>query len=404
MTTIALIPARGGSKRIPRKNLADLGGLPLIAHSIRWATAEPGIDRVVVSTDSEEIAAVARDHGAEVPFLRPAALATDTATDFEVFMHFLQWHDIRERDSPEFLVHVRPTSPFRDAGLLKKVVAAFQAVPQATHARTIRPAPVPAFKTYFQDAIGTIRPVISLPGNPEAHNMPGQQLPRTWIHDGVLDLVVPSVVRAGSMTGPVIVGVAHTSADAIDIDENGDLETARRIIAARSKRNPRRLAGRARLLVCDVDGTMTDGTVWCGTEGEVSKRFSLRDGMGIELLRRAGIEVAFMTKEVTGFTMARARKLGVSHVLVGIQDKEAALRDLTQRLGLLFDEVAYVGDDVNDIPAMSLVGFRACPRDAEPAVIELAHFVASRRGGRGAVRDVAEFILAARQAESAASR
>jgi len=404
MTTLALIPARAGSKRIPRKNLADLGGLPLIAHSIRWARAEPGIDRVLVSTDSEEIASVALRFGAEVPFLRPAEIAADDTPDLDVFAHVLEWLETRERQLPEFLVQTRPTSPFRERGLFHKVLDAYRAVPGATHARTIRRAEVPAFKTYFRDPRGTIRPVVTLHGQPEAHNLPAQQLPSTWIHDGVLDLVVPAVVRAGSMTGATIVGVEHEASDAVDIDEPRDLEVARSIASRRLKSDARQRAMAARLLVCDVDGTLTDGAVWYGEGGEAYKRFSLRDGMGIERLRNAGVEVAFLTRESNGFTAARARKLGIVHVIVGCHDKEAALRSLAQRLGLPLESIAYVGDDVNDAGAMSLAGFCACPRDAEPPIVALAHFVAERDGGHGAVREVAEFIIAAREAGAAEPR
>jgi YrbI family 3-deoxy-D-manno-octulosonate 8-phosphate phosphatase len=397
MTTLALIPARAGSKRIPRKNLADLGGLPLIAHSIRWARAEPGIDRVLVSTDSEEIAAVALRFGAEVPFLRPAEMAADETPDLDVFVHALDWLETVEGRLPEFIVQTRPTAPFRERGLFRKVLDAYRAVPGATHARTIRRAEVPAFKTYFRDPGGTIRPVVTLPGRPEAHNLPAQQLPSTWIHDGVLDLVVPAVIRAGSMTGATIVGVEHEARDAVDIDEPRDLEAARGIASRRRKSDARRRAAATQLLVCDVDGTLTDGAVWYGEAGEAYKRFSLRDGMGIERLRDSGVEVAFLTRESTGFTAARARKLGVAHVIAGCHDKEAALRSLAQRLGLTFESIGYVGDDVNDAETMSLAGFCACPRDAEPPIVALAHFVAERDGGHGAVREVAEFIIAARE-------
>lgn len=395
MTTMAVVPARGGSKRIPGKNLVDLGGEPLIAHSIRWALEEPGIDRVLVSTDSKEIADVARRLGAEVPFLRPAELATDQATDLELFVHLLDWLKASEASAPDLLVQVRPTSPFRAPGLLQTLRDGLHAVPGATHARTIRRAPVPAFKTYFLQPDGTISPVASLPGEPEAHNLPAQRLPSSWIHDGVLDLVLPSVVRAGSMTGSRIVGVLHEDPDAIDIDEPQDLALARQTARRRLRKEAVARAARVRLLVCDVDGTLTDGTAWYGPQGEALKRFSLRDGMGLERLRAAGVEVAWLTRERTEVTRTRAEKLAIRYVETGVDDKVAALRALAGRLGLPMGAIGYVGDDVNDLAALRLVGFRACPSDAEPPVEAIAHFVARRPGGRGAVRDVVEFILAA---------
>jgi N-acylneuraminate cytidylyltransferase len=393
---IAVIPARAGSKRIPRKNLADLAGLPLIAHSIRWALQEPGIERVLVTTDSEEIASVAREHGAEAPFLRPAELAGDTATDLEVFTHLLDWLLEAEAGAPELLVQVRPTTPFRRRGLFRTLLEALEAVRGATHARTIRPAPVPPFKTYWREADGTLGPVSTLAGEPEAHNLPAQRLPRAWIHDGALDLVLPQVVRAGSMTGPRIVGVVNEDPDAIDIDEPMDLALARQIAARRLQLGAREAAARVRLLACDVDGTLTDATAWYDAWGEALKRFSMRDGMGLTRLLRFGVQVAWITQEQSGFPAARAGKLQIPRLLVGVEDKAEALRRLAQELGVPLEAVGFVGDDLNDLPALRLAGFRACPSDAVAAVRGLVHYVAPSRGGRGAVRDVCEFILEAR--------
>jgi len=395
--TIAVVPARAGSKRIPRKNLADLGGLPLIAHSIRWALQEPGIERVLVTTDSEEIASVAREHGAEAPFLRPAELASDTATDLQVFVHLLDWLRDAEGLDPELLVQVRPTTPFRLRGLFHKLQEALHSTPGATHARTIRRASVPPFKTYWREPDGTLRPIATLADEPEAHNLPAQRLPAAWIHDGVLDLVLPAMVRAGSMTGPRIAGLVNEDPDSIDIDEPLDLALARQIAARRLRAEARRAAARVRLLVCDVDGTLTDATAWYDARGEALKRFSMRDGMGLSRLAEAGVQVAWLTQERSGFPEARGAKLKIPHVLLGVEDKAQAVRDLARDVGLGLDELGFVGDDLNDVPALRLVGFRACPADAWPAVLELAHFVAPNRGGRGAVRDVCELILEARK-------
>ncbi|MCC7104113.1 MAG: acylneuraminate cytidylyltransferase family protein [Chloroflexi bacterium] len=119
---LAIIPARGGSKGVPGKNVKLLGGIPLIAHSILAAQRSLALDRTIVSTDDDEIADVARDYGAEVPFKRPADIAADQTPDLPVFQHALRWLDEHEGYRPDFVIHLRPTQPFRPLGLIDEVV------------------------------------------------------------------------------------------------------------------------------------------------------------------------------------------------------------------------------------------------------------------------------------------
>lgn len=150
-----------------------------------------------------------------------------------------------------------------------------------------------------------------------------------------------------------------------------------------------------RLLVMDVDGTLTDGAMFYGPDGEVMKRFSTRDGMGITLLHRAAIATAIITSENSPIVQARARKLGVQHVILGCHDKSTALQDLSASLTIPLEHIAYIGDDVNDMHAMRRCGSSACPADAVDAVKNTAHVVCASTGGNGAVREYAEMILRA---------
>lgn len=150
-----------------------------------------------------------------------------------------------------------------------------------------------------------------------------------------------------------------------------------------------------RLVVCDVDGTLTNGGMYYSAEGEVMKRFSAHDGMGLRLLLHFGIQVALMTSETTTFAAARARKLGIPHVLAGIEDKGQAIQELAVTVNISLADTLYIGDDINDLPAMRLCGVIACPSDAVYAIRRQAHFISEARGGHGAVREIAEMILAA---------
>jgi 3-deoxy-D-manno-octulosonate 8-phosphate phosphatase (KDO 8-P phosphatase) len=160
-----------------------------------------------------------------------------------------------------------------------------------------------------------------------------------------------------------------------------------------------RLAG-IRLLVCDVDGTLTDGAMWYGPDGETHKRFSTRDGHGIGRLRAAGVCVAFVTSEDSAIVTARAAKLGVEHVVLACTDKGAALRRLQAELGIRRDETAMIGDDEGDLPGFREAAVAVAVADAEPLVLEAAHLACDRSGGHGAVRELADALLRARPVET----
>jgi CMP-N,N'-diacetyllegionaminic acid synthase len=201
---LALIPARGGSKSVPRKNLLPVAGRPLIAYSIMHAQACPLITRVVVSTDDDEIAEVARKYGAEVPFRRPAEAASDTATDFQVFHHALSWLAEHERYVPELVVHLRPTGPVREATLIERAVQLMLSNPEADALRSVGTAEQTPYKMWrIEDSF--LRPLIELPGYPEAHSMPRQKLPVAYWQNGYVDIVRPrTVTEYDSMVGKVV--------------------------------------------------------------------------------------------------------------------------------------------------------------------------------------------------------
>ncbi len=200
---LALIPARGGSKSVPRKNVLSIAGKPLIAHTIEHALKCSSITRTIVSTDDEEIARVSLDFGAEVPFRRPAEFATDEATDLDVFRHALLW--FRERGyEPELVVHLRATTPLRRIALLDRAIGSMLAHPEADALRSVCLAEQTPFKMWKIDD-GYLRPAMTLPGVAEAHSMPRQALPEIYWQNGYVDIVRPrTVLELGSMCGSTI--------------------------------------------------------------------------------------------------------------------------------------------------------------------------------------------------------
>lgn len=198
---LALIPARGGSKGVPRKNVLSVGGKPLLAWSIEHARAADSVTRTIVSTDDDEIASVALAHGAEVPFRRPAEYAADSSTDLDVFRHALLWLRDQEGALPELVVHLRPTAPVREPDAIDRAVERMLADPTADSLRSVGPAQQTPYKMW-RIVDGVLEPAIRLPGVAEAHSMPRQALPVAYWQNGHVDVVRPrAVLEHDSMVG-----------------------------------------------------------------------------------------------------------------------------------------------------------------------------------------------------------
>jgi 3-deoxy-D-manno-octulosonate 8-phosphate phosphatase (KDO 8-P phosphatase) len=161
-----------------------------------------------------------------------------------------------------------------------------------------------------------------------------------------------------------------------------------------------RRASGLKLVLTDSDGVLTDTGVYYSERGEELKRFSIRDGMGVDRLRQAGVETGIVTGELSPSVLRRGEKLGLRHVLVGVKDKTAAVRALCAERGFTLAQVAFIGDDVNDLAVLTEIGregLTAAPADALPAVLTIVHHVCAAPGGQGAFRDFAEWILDQRE-------
>lgn len=219
---ISLIPARGGSKGIPRKNIKLLNGKPLINYSIEFSLACPLISRTIVSTDDEEIAEIAKKAGAEVPFLRPEEFAQDDSQDYVVFKHAIEWLQREENFLPELIVQLRPTSPLRPRGLIESAVKLIRDNDDADCLRTIIEAPVTPYKMWsYEDQF--IKPFVKIEGK-ESYNMNWRLLPKVYWHDGVLDIVKSkTVLEKKSVSGDNILPMLmEDSRYSIDIDRPSD--------------------------------------------------------------------------------------------------------------------------------------------------------------------------------------
>jgi N-acylneuraminate cytidylyltransferase len=216
MKILAIIPARSGSKGVPDKNIRPLAGHPLLALSIAAAKLSRRIDRVLVSTDSEEYAAIARRYGAEVPFLRPAELARDDSPDIEFILHALHWLQQHEGAVPDYLVHLRPTCPNRDPAILDRAVEAILDDAEATSLICVHPVEYPPCKYYKIDEQGVLRGYMG----DEYVNRPRQLCPQAYQGNGHADIYrTDSILAAGSLLGDTVLPFVCPDPGDIDTEE-----------------------------------------------------------------------------------------------------------------------------------------------------------------------------------------
>jgi N-acylneuraminate cytidylyltransferase len=230
LEVLAVIPARGGSKSIPRKNIIDFAGYPLIAYSISAGLTAEQVSRVIVSTDDDEIAEISHRYGAEVPFMRPAAHAEDATPDLPVFVHALEWLAEHEDYHPDIVVQLRPTSPFRRLWHINRAVEELSVRPDADAVRTlIEPFQNP-FKMWTIGDDGVMQPLMKTEYK-EAYNMPRQALPQVYWQTGYVDAVwAKTILEKNSMTGERILPLIIEPEDWVDIDSPDDWKRAERLI------------------------------------------------------------------------------------------------------------------------------------------------------------------------------
>ncbi|MEW6566799.1 MAG: acylneuraminate cytidylyltransferase [Chloroflexota bacterium] len=402
---LAVIPARGGSKSIPRKNIRPFAGHPLMAYSIAAGLQARLVSRVIVSTDDEEIADLARRYGAEVPFLRPAALAQDDTPDLPVFEHAL--HELAAAGyAPEVIVQLRPTSPLRPRDCIDQAVEILLAHPEADSVRGVVPSGQNPYKMWRIGDDGRMRPLLRNDFD-EPYNLPRQALPQTYWQTGHIDVIrTTTILDKHSMSGEVILPLVLDARYTVDIDNprdweraewllaRGDLEVVRPEPLSHSPTTGplRPLPAEVELVVLDFDGVLTDDRVWVDEKGHEAVAAHRGDGWGIARLKEKGIRVVVLSTEDNPVVAARCRKLGIQ-AIQGARDKAQALRQLLEASGARPEHVVYLGNDVNDVACFPLVGCALVVADAHPEAAARADRVLSRRGGQGAVRELCDLLL-----------
>jgi N-acylneuraminate cytidylyltransferase len=377
--TVAVIPARGGSKGVPRKNLRRVGGIPLVARAITSARAARSVDMVVVSTDDPEIAAVAREWGAEVVD-RPVSLSGDEASSESAVLHAMDALGERGVDIG-IVVLVQATSPFIDPAALDRAIervvlgdcdVVFSAVASWGF-------------LWRGGADGLIGINHDLRARPRR-----QERDPEYLETGAFYVLDASGFRTARHRFFGTVGcVMVDETGALEIDTEEQLTMASSLAPLVGSTVPIDVDA----VVTDFDGVHTDDTVTIGADGSEFVTVSRSDGMGISLLREAGVPVLILSTETNPVVAARARKLQVE-VMQAQTDKAAALSAWALREGIPLDRIAYLGNDVNDLGCFELVGWPVAVPEAHPRLLTAARLVLGGAGGRGAVRELADLVLA----------
>jgi YrbI family 3-deoxy-D-manno-octulosonate 8-phosphate phosphatase len=398
---LALIPARGGSKGIPRKNIRPFAGFPLIAYSIEAGLRAETVTRVIVSTDDEEIASVARDCGAETPFLRPHEFAQDNSTDLPVFTQALGWLKAQEGYEPEIMVQLRPTSPIRPVSCVDDAVRKLVAHPEADSVRGVVPAGQNPHKMWVLGREGDpMKPLLQVPGLAEPFNAPRQLLPPVYWQTGHIDAIrVSSILKKDSLSCDTILPLILDGRYTVDIDTpfdwkryeylvlNSDLE----FVDPANKR--RKIPQKVLLLVMDFDGVLTDNRVWVDESGRERVAGNRSDSLGLSILQqKTSVHPIVISQETNPVVTARCRKMNVE-VHQGIMDKASLLKEILKDKRINGGEAIYMGNDVNDLPCLPIVSCFIAPADAQPAVLRSADYVLESKGGHGAVRELCDILL-----------
>ena len=380
--TLTVVPARGGSKAIPRKNIKPMAGRPLAVWAIEAGIQCDSVDQVVLATDDADIADTVRAH---VPspklriFWRSAESATDTASSESVVLEVLAEMPCRR------VVMAQATSPLLRTHDLAEGLRRMDAENADSVVSVVRQKRF----IWRDNADGSAAPL----------NYDPADRPRRQDFDGVLvengafyAADSAGFRRTGTRLFGRIVAQEMPEDTYLELDEPGDWPLVETLLR-------RRLHGPAndlpsiRLVLSDIDGVLTDAGMYYGEQGDELKKFNTYDGLGIARLRAAGIRVGLISRENRALNRRRAEKLGVDFIEQGATDKVAVAQAWLGHYGVAWNEVAYIGDDLHDVDLMRRVGLSAAPASAMPPALEAADRCCSRAGGAGCVRELADLIL-----------
>ena len=380
---IAFIPVRGGSKGIPGKNIKPLAGKPLVCYGIDAALNTKAIDKVVISTESQEIRAVIDAYyGVNNKigiFDRDPSTATDTASTESAML------DYGEKHSFDHVILIQATSPLISSedingGIQKYLGGSFGGLLSVVRQKRF---------TWSEDGPLNYDPQF----RPRRQDFDGFLVENGAFYITSRENLLKTRCR---MTAPY--GVYEMPEDSyFEIDEPEDWLIVEGLIKKRIGQSTNLTLNekikKIKLVLTDVDGALTDAGMYYAESGDELKKFNTRDGKGMELLRKAGYKVGIITAENTRIVENRAKKLKVDFLFQGAENKLQIVKKLANDLGIGLENIAYMGDDLNDLEVIKHVGLSACPADAVKQIKDNATFISSLKGGEGCFRELVNILL-----------
>lgn len=384
MRVAAVIPARGGSKGLPGKNMLPVGGIPLVGRTVLAAMRSRRVDAVYCSSDDAAILDAAGRFGA-TGIRRPEAIAGDSASSEVALLHAL---DVMQAagQAPDILVFLQCTSPFTTADDVDRLVAALDD-PAFACALTVQESHAFLWRASAEGGRGI--------NHDEGRQRPlRQERAPEFRENGAGYAMRVADFRAVGRRFCGRVALVETFFHPVEIDALHDLELVNALVRQGGAMPvPAEDLRRVTTLVTDFDGVHTDDRVAVGQDGSESVVCSRSDGHGVSQLKAAGYRVLILSRERNAVVARRAEKLGVE-VLHGVDDKAPLLHAWLTARGLTWQDVAYVGNDDNDLDCLARAGVSFAPADAQPAAARVARASLSQGGGHGAVREVCDLLLA----------
>ncbi len=384
ISAVALIPARGGSKGIPRKNVRLLAGKPLLAHTIESARHAYSVRRVIVSTDDTEIAAVSEQYGAEVVW-RPTELSGDAASSETALLHVLEYLQQTEGDLPDLVVFLQCTSPLT---LPEDIDGTIQALLDENADSALATTPFHYFlwqRSEEGEAVGI--------NHEKRGRLLRQQREPQFLETGAVYVMrtlgfLQAKHRFFGKTAMYVMPQERC----LEIDEPVDLQIAETLMQKRAQQQKRQsLPHPIAALVFDFDGVFTDNKVIVFQDGREAVICDRSDGWGLAQLEKIGLPILVLSTEENPVVQARCDKLGLA-CLNNVRDKRSSLLAWLQEHRIDSSQVIYVGNDVNDLDCLQAVGCGIVVRDAYPQVQAAARIILSAPGGHGAIREVVELV------------
>jgi YrbI family 3-deoxy-D-manno-octulosonate 8-phosphate phosphatase len=395
---VAFIPVRGGSKSIPLKNIKEINGRPLVYWVVDAAINCKYIDKVFISTDSDLIRSKIEEYKnnyrtnkniAKLECIdRSSESASDTASTEAVILEFAERYNFKN------VVLIQATSPLLtaedlDIGVCTYKEGNFDSILSVTRQKRF---------IWSEEPQNKIVPVNYDPlERPRRQDFNGYLVENGAFYITTKEQLLLTKCRISGNIGYYEMGEESY----FEIDEPSDWIIVEQFMKGRnSKIEMANNLKNIKLVAMDCDGVLTDGGMYYTEDGNEIKKFNTRDGMGIGLLHKQGIKTAIITGEDTKIVMNRAKKLGIDEVILGCKDKLTAMKQLVQKYNLSFNEVSFIGDDINDIELLENVGVSFSVSDAMQIVKSKVDYVTSKKGGQGAVREVAEIIIKSQWQES----